>query len=101
MNTWSYYKNEFKTGVKEKSLFKCFEYKYKFRGLTIIDISINYRSNLRTSLDYRKYEMNQKIIRYSFDSLHLTILSNKYYFLYISLSYFYKTIKIFHRIYRK
>lgn len=101
MNTWSFYKNEFKTGVKSKALFKSFEYKYVFRGLIIFDISITYRNNLRTSNDYREYELGNKKIKYTFDSLYLTLFSNKYYLLYISWSYFYKTIKFLHSIYNK
>ncbi len=95
MNTWSFYKNEFRTEIKEKSLFKSFEYQYRFRGLILFAISITYRSNLRTTKDYREYDMGNKKINYVFDNLYLTLFSNKYYLLYISWSYFYKTLKIF------
>lgn len=100
MNTWSYYKNDFRTGVKKKALFKCFDYQYKFRGLTIVNISIAFRSNLKTSNDYREYDKGNREIIYLFDNLYLTLFSNKYYFLYISLAYFYKTLKFFHPIYK-
>jgi len=95
MRTWSYYNNEFKTGVKEKALFKSFDYQYTFKGLTLLEISIAYRSNLRTNKDYREYDMGKKEINYSFDNLWLTLFSNKYYFLYVSWSYFHKAIEFF------
>ena len=99
MNTWSFYKNEFKTGVKEKALFKSFEYQYTFRGLILFAISITYINNLRTTKDYREYDLGNKEINYIFDNLYLTLFSNKYYLLYISWSYFYKTVKFFHSKY--
>lgn len=97
------YVNQFKEKNRTK-LFKEFSFRLWILERKVFAFSMTYRHNLRTTKDYHDFEDGKKEMKYLFDSIYLTILHRKRYFMVVKYNYLEKHIKFFthkYKIYEK